>query len=360
MEMRKILYVTFAINAPNNGATVVIRRNFRMVSRIFATDQVFLKEIPAPSLESMLQSLFTFSSYGVSPVIENELVRMVQEKGIDLIFVEGTLLGNLIKRLKKISSSVRTVVFVHNIDRLLYRQQFKLSKSFISLIKYKFVGYNEEKTFAYADHIIVLNQRDRKQLKAIYGRESDAIIPISCPSHVQMPSISSLTKNRPYCLFVGSDFFPNNFGIKWFIRHVAPYISLDLWVVGSCFQALASSASSLPGNVYLKGFVDDLETCYANAECVVAPIFQGSGMKTKVVEALSYAKTIFATEEAWQGIEGDRQSLGGECRTAEEFIVALNAYAGGKYNLYAADIFRTYYSDETIYGAFQSFFDKFF
>lgn len=357
--MQKIAYITFAVNAPNNGAAVVIRRNYEMVSRIFGSERVLLKEIPSPSSGSMLQSLLSFSSYGVSPGIEQEIVRTVEKENIELVFVEGTLLGNLMKKLKRLPHAVRTVVFVHNIDKLLYRQRFELSKSPVSFIKYAAVGYNEAKTFRHVDHIIVLNQRDRQQLQTTYGREADAVIPISCPSQKRRVPSAPQSEGRGYCLFVGSDFFPNNFGIKWFIRHVAPYIQLDVWVAGSCCRTLSPLASSLPPNVHLKGVVDDLGACYAGAECVVAPIFQGSGMKTKVIEALSYGKSIFATQEAWQGIEGDRQALGGACDTAQAFIAGLNAYSKGRYNEYAARIFHTYYSPEVIYGLFQSFFDRF-
>lgn len=358
--MQKVLYVTFAINAPNNGANVVIQRNLSIINRVFGADRVLVKEIASPSVHSMLRSLVSFSSYGVLPRTERELIRTIKEEGIELVFVEGTLLGNVMKRIEAVHPAVRTVVFVHNIDRSLYRQQVLLSKSLLSFIKYKFVSYNEAKTFRYVDHIIVLNERDGKQLETIYGREADAVIPISCPEQRQRPSYALKVESKPYCLFVGSDFFPNNFGMKWFIRRVAPYIRLDVWVVGSCCRALAPWASSLPANVRLKGFVDDLEACYAGAECVVAPIFQGSGMKTKVIEALSYGKSIFGTEEALQGIEADRRLLGGECHTAEEFISALNTYSSGKYNSYASQVFDAKYSHAKIYTQFKSFFDGLF
>lgn len=56
---------------------------------------------------------------------------------------------------------------------------------------------------------------------------------------------------------------------------------------------------------------------------MIAPIFDGSGMKTKVAEALMYGKKIIGTPEAFSGYEGVADQAGWVCATANEFVAAI-------------------------------------
>jgi len=64
---------------------------------------------------------------------------------------------------------------------------------------------------------------------------------------------------------------------------------------------------------------------YLGASFVIAPIFDGSGMKTKVAEALMFGKRIVGTPEAFTGYEEHVAEVGVVCRTQGEFIAALRA-----------------------------------
>ena len=139
--------------------------------------------------------------------------------------------------------------------------------------------------------------------------------------------------------------FPNIEGLNWFLKHVAPYIDMDIRIVGACCKNPAFHNRILPDNVYLEGYVDNIARYYINADAVIAPIFSGSGMKTKTIEAMSYGKTIFGTNEAFAGIECDYDKIGGLCNTAEEFIRCLASSISRHPNSYTLQLFRTSYTD---------------
>ena len=67
-----------------------------------------------------------------------------------------------------------------------------------------------------------------------------------------------------------------------------------------------------------------MEKWYRNAHCVIAPIFDGSGMKTKVAEALMFGKKIIGTSEAFSGYEEIVNIVGWKCDTAAEFIETIS------------------------------------
>src|SRR5215211_106650 len=107
---------------------------------------------------------------------------------------------------------------------------------------------------------------------------------------------------EPYALFVGGAFYANQSGIKWFVENVVPEVSIKTCIVGKGLEALRGELER-DGKVEVVGAVDELGHWYRNAKVVIAPIFDGSGMKTKVAEALMYGKRIIGTREAFSGYE---------------------------------------------------------
>ena len=336
----KILYLCTKPFTLQNGGMVVANRNLNALRKILGTNAIIEYQVHHPTLKTVGRSLLTLSSYGISHIEENHILSLQQKEKCNIVFIEGSLRGNLVRRLYK--RNCKTIVFAHNVETSLYRQRMKRKRNLISLIQYKYVHFNEHQSIRYANRIIVLNKRDYQQMQIEFHRKADAILPITCPERNLQPG--SPIKGRPYCLFVGSDFFPNVDGILWFIDHVAPYIPMDLRIVGACTQNTLLQNHQLPANVFLDGYVNDLATYYQNAAAVIAPIFSGSGMKTKTVEAMSYGKSIFGTNEAFEGIECDYNRIGGLCNTAEDFIRHLST-PHKLFNTYTLQLFQESYTD---------------
>jgi glycosyltransferase involved in cell wall biosynthesis len=93
-------------------------------------------------------------------------------------------------------------------------------------------------------------------------------------------------------------------------------------VVGRGLEAYQEELER-PGNVTVAGPVDRLDLWYGGAAVVIAPIFDGSGMKTKVAEALMFGKLIIGTPEAFSGYEEIAGKAGYVCETGEQFVSAL-------------------------------------
>ena len=335
----KILYLCTRPEAQNNGGSVVAGRNLCAIRQIVGEESVEVCYLPKPTWKTVGRSLVTLSSYGLDRAYEDEILDVASDYNI--IFIEGSLLGGLVKRLKK--RNCKTFVFAHNVETLLYRQRLKQSWSLISFLRYYFVLFNERRSFRYADKIIALNSRDDLNIQKMFYRKADLVCPITCPERDLDVKYTGF--ERSYCLFVGSNFFPNIEGLNWFLKHVAPYIDMDIRIVGACCKNPAFHNRILPDNVYLEGYVDNIARYYINADAVIAPIFSGSGMKTKTIEAMSYGKTIFGTNEAFAGIECDYDKIGGLSNTAEEFIRCLASSISRHPNSYTLQLFRTSYTD---------------
>lgn len=87
-------------------------------------------------------------------------------------------------------------------------------------------------------------------------------------------------------------------------------------IIGKGFRTLKNDLEC--DNVKVIGTVEDVSEYFYRADFVIAPIFEGSGMKLKTAEALMYGKTIFGTTEAFSGYALDFDRVGGLCNTARE------------------------------------------
>jgi glycosyltransferase involved in cell wall biosynthesis len=103
---------------------------------------------------------------------------------------------------------------------------------------------------------------------------------------------------------------------------VVPWIDIPVVIVGKGFETMRVELER-PGKVTVIGEVDSLSDWYRRCQFVIAPIFDGSGMKTKVAEALMYGKKIIGTPEAFVGYEKIVDRAGYVCETSKEFIYAM-------------------------------------
>lgn len=339
----RILYISRSIRDEQNGANQVMRRNRKALKEI-ATDENFIElTLPSITIKGVLKSILSDSSYGIPKQIEDTVVKRAVEFNPDIVFIDSSSYGSLCKKIHL--AGLKTVAFAHNLDTALCRYELKSRSPLIAYPKYWSIKRNERTCTQYSDLLICLTQRDSEAFDKEFGRKADLILPITFPTHhLNFDNKTNDAKCKSY-LFVGSDFFPNVEGILWFIKNVAPFVDAKFRLVGSCCKNKVFDSVKIPDNVYMVGYAENIESEYLQASGVIAPIFKGSGMKTKTIEALSYGKSIFGTNEAFAGITFDYDKIGALCNTADEFIHTLNHYDGNITNNYSIQLFNNVFSD---------------
>lgn len=258
-------------------------------------------------------------------------------------------MGYLVKKIKVICPDISVICFFHNVESKFFLDAFLKLKSIRSLIVLWINYIAEREAVSKSDHIINLTKEDSIILERIYGKSASAIIPIALMD--QLKSVSQnqpLTSSSKYLLFVGGLFYANLFGIKWFAENVSPYINYKTIIVGNGFEGLKKDFM-IYENVEVIGKVDKLKDWYYEAEYVIAPIFEGSGMKTKVAEAFMYGKKIIATSSALIGYDDVPENSYYECNTKNEFIDLisfLQTKEEPKYNDSLRNIYKYQFSPD--------------
>lgn len=330
-----ILDISRDFTLKSDGGSVVTKRNFNLLSSLGKTDSLF---IPIPTLRTRIINYVLRQSYGETPELTKNLKRFLGNS-YDFIFFDGSIYGGYLKNVS--FAGFKTICFFHNVEKVYYQAKAKHTNSLMDKMIIPFIIHNEKLSVEHADYLITLNLRDSEELAIQYGRKADLILPSSFPS-INLQKTTDDTS--PYLLFVGTNFFANIEGVQFIIDKIAPNISMPIKIVGNVDESFKNA--SLPSNVEMLGRVENIETYYCNASAVIAPIFAGSGLKTKTVEALRYGKTILGTTEAFEGIDISSNPLIGKvCNNAEEYVKAINSLSIEKFNTASFSLFNKNYSD---------------
>jgi glycosyltransferase involved in cell wall biosynthesis len=321
-----LLLVTKTLQvSPSGGREMLCKLNHDALSDLYG-DKFRLFELsnrPVSGLRTLLSAFQGHIDGLVAETLQSILVTVQNEK-ISKIFVDGSNLGALVRAVKQEFPTIEISTFFHNVEARFFLGSLRQSKTPRALAVMMANYTAERMSVRYSDKLICLSERDSRLLKKIYGRAATHVSPIAIQD--KLPSVLDLTVHTDrvkLALFVGGVFYANRAGITWFVKHVVPRINTKLCIVGRGFEDLRQELER-EGKVEVIGAVDSLAQWYLNAQFVIAPIFDGSGMKTKVAEALMFGKKVIGTPEAFSGYEEIADQAGWVCNSEDDFVVAID------------------------------------
>lgn len=324
MPSSRILFIGKKfLSSPSGGREMLSHLTYKIIKKILK-DHCFHYELDSFSNDypksSLREKIFSGHIDGISPIMMKDVRDIIRLNNISKIFIDGSNLGFFAEKIKKDFPLVNIICLFHNVEAKFFFDSLIRQKSLRSFAVLVANFFSERKAVKNSDNIIALTNIDSKNLRKIYGKFADYIFPIAIDDKFQ-PSLSTISKNASerYILFVGGKFYANEFGVRWFVKNVSPNIDYKTFVVGKGFENLKNELEQYK-NVKIIGKVKILSEWYMNAEYVIAPIFDGSGMKTKVAEALMYGKKIIATPSALVGYESLPNNSYHQCNTKKDFI----------------------------------------
>ena len=356
------MYISKELNGVS-GANAATKLHLACIEHIVGKDNVYLADVswnkPYETENAIadgkyqgkkehLKRNFQLNTVYMSDRVIKDICEKIYEKSIDVVFIDDSIFGKLVKAIKKKYPKIYVITFYHDVKRNLYPQWLK--EKGMSFLTECIAGiHNEKLNQKYSDVNITLNKRENDLYKKFYHKDSEYLLPVS----VKDPGVPDVVFNRSSdsqklrLLFVGKYYYPNVKGIKWFCEQVLTELddNYELQIVGYGMEKI----KDLPADDRIKliGAVDDLNEVYRNADVIIGPIFDGAGMKVKTAEAFSYGKRFVGTNESLTGYETIIEGCGLTdkiiaCNDADSFKEALkNAY---KENIssFEEDIYRMY------------------
>lgn len=352
-----VLYIAERLITASGGSVNSKRDHSALVS-YFGEENVIELYVQSPNInpiKKIMSELRWKSILGVDEKKINEILSIIRDRHIDLVWLDNSNLGRLAKVIKDAFPNTKIITYFQNVEVNFMRDQLRLTHNPKFIHRIFLSKENERCACIYSDRIVCLNTRDAQGIASIYHRKADALIPISLNEGQTVESNENNNKDIT-ALFLGSYFPPNVDGIRKFIDRVLPKVNIKLIVAGSGMDILKKEFQESE-KLKIYGFVDDIGELYSSINFMVMPIFYGSGMKVKTAEALKYGKFIFGTSEAFEGYNlTDKE--GCLCNSAKDFITNINQLSKSilPFNPSSRDLFLRDYSNKATQEKFNRLF----
>ncbi len=248
-------------------------------------------------------------SYHVKRFISNDfsakLKSILQEEEFDLVHVESVFLTPYLPLIRKYS---KAPVFLraHNVEHLIWKrvaqsERNPFKRSYLKHLSLTLRAYECEHINDF-DGVIPITDKDAEILRQMGCRKPIVAIPFG----VQPADVDNVEVEPDSLYHLGSmDWMPNLEGVRWFLDKVWPLVhermpQLTFYLAGRKMPEELLNLS-LEG-VRVVGEVPDAMAFMASKQINVVPLLSGSGIRVKIIEAMSAGKVVITTSIGAEGI----------------------------------------------------------
>lgn len=169
------------------------------------------------------------------------------------------------------------------------------------LCEYSLTASEEAKALQRFKHIFAIQENEAVFFQKL-APHSNVYTVFSNFSYSSTP----ITNNHNILFLSGNNTFNIN-GIIWFTSEIFPLIKdkfpdTNLIIGGSICEKLKENALFHDKNIILKGRIDNPKLFYQQGDIAINPTYQGTGLKIKTFEAISYDKVVIVHPHSTEGI----------------------------------------------------------
>jgi glycosyltransferase involved in cell wall biosynthesis len=241
------------------------------------------------------------------PEFQQALVDLLKKESFDLVQLEGPYLGFYIPIIRT-HSAAKVVIRAHNIEHEIWRrvalnETNPLKRWYYFNLANRIVKF-EKRMLMLSDALLPITDRDKKAFLE-YG--------YCGPMQTAPVGVDTIIKDTPVThqravMFLGAlDWAPNQEGLIWFAERVWPRVLeqnpyVIFHVAGRNAPVWMQKKLAMVRNVLFHGEIEKSSEFLEIADIMVAPILSGSGMRVKIIEAMSYGKVVVTTTIGAEGI----------------------------------------------------------
>lgn len=281
------------------------------------------------SILGAISNLFSSKSYHISRfesgAFRRKLIEMLEQSVYDVVLLESIFVAPYIETIRK-HSKAKVILRAHNVEYLIWERVADhmgnpIKKRYLQYLTRKLKNF-EVSTFGQIDGLVPISPVDRDVFRQLGYSGPEFTYPVAMYTADMSHRLPSEMGGRTVS-FIGSlDWIPNQEGLIWFVRVVWPLVLKRLpdavfYIAG---RHITEEVHGLAlKRVRVLGEVEDATAFLQEHPVTVVPLFSGSGMRVKVIEAMALGPIVISTKVGAEGIQyqADRHLLIAE--EAEEF-----------------------------------------
>jgi len=241
------------------------------------------------------------------PAFRRTLRRLLQEETFDIIQLEGPYLASYLSDIRR-NSTARVSLRAHNLEYLIWQRMASnqispLKKWYLSLLSRRLKKY-ELNLASQVDCLVPISKQDE-----LYFRKEKVDTPMLTIATGLNLDEYPMRKDASFStlFFIGAlDWLPNQEGLTWFLDRVFNQLikeapGIHLHVAGRNAPAGFLGKLEHP-HITFHGEVEDAREFMQAYGIMVAPLFSGSGIRIKILEAMALGLPVVTTSTGIEGI----------------------------------------------------------
>ncbi len=298
------------------------------------------------SVFQALGSLLEGSSYHlkrfIAPEFEAALCDMLtqQSEDYDFIILESLYMVPYIRTIQQ-HSQAKIIFRSHNLefeiwDRLSKNNRNPILKWYLGKLARKLKDYEFTRIHD-IDYLIPISPVDKSKYQELGYRGQLYTLPLGIDLS-RYPIRQSSQNGWIEIGFIGSlDWRPNVEGLQWFLSKVWPKIEVRhpnlfrLHIAGRNLPDKIRNQASQ--SIIVHGEVADAIEFIQRYDYFVVPLFSGSGMRVKILEAMAMGKIVLSTQIGIEGIPATPEKEFIKVNDQQEFLNAFDRMANQDFNI---------------------------
>lgn len=253
-----------------------------------------------------LKSLMKGKNYNLSrfyvPEIACKLRSLVASKNYDVIVFESIYAAVYMNGLRTVSAA-QMIIRMHNIEHNLWIQQAAEAsfpkKSYLRSLA-KSLKQEEIQLLNYADRLWTITREDDEMLHSLSVKTASSVIRVAIANQRQLS-----THSADFFHLGSMNWEPNRNAVHRLLHHIWPKLQAKnspstLHLAGSFFSSYSFPRTD---KTVFHGQVDDAYQFMAQHGILVTPVTSGSGIRIKLLEAMSLGIPCITTPIGAAGID---------------------------------------------------------
>jgi len=197
----------------------------------------------------------------------------------------------------------------HNIESeinwgIFKKESWNKFKIFSFLEALKAILY-EKRIIPKFDYIFAISKEDKKKLVRLGAKKEKVFF---LPTPFEIRNLFSSQKRTSLILFVGGlAWWPNKDGLLWFYEKIYPLVKKEIpkvksVIIGAHPPKEIARIGEEDSSVQVKGYLPEIKPFLSQAGVFIVPIRAGSGVRIKILDALSFGLPVVSTKKGAEGI----------------------------------------------------------